>query len=39
MFNEKIFWRDGVDGDCRGGIFTRAAAGLLLLELYKFINK
>lgn len=32
MFNEKIFWRDGVDGECRGGIFTRA------IELKRFLE-
>ena len=33
MFNEKIFWKDGFDGECRGGIFTRAVDLKRFLEL------
>lgn len=33
MFNEKIFWKDGFDGECRGGIFTRTVDLKRFLEL------
>jgi hypothetical protein len=31
MFNEEVFWKDGFEGECRGGIFTRA------VDLKKFL--
>ena len=31
-FNEEIFWKDGFEGECRGGIFVRA------VELKKFME-
>ncbi len=33
MFNEEVFWKDGVGGECRGGIFTRAVDLKKFLEL------
>lgn len=24
MFNEQVFWKDGFEGECQGGIFIRA---------------
>ena len=32
MFQEQIFWKDGFEGECQGGIFTRA------VELKKFLE-
>ena len=32
MFNEQVFWKDGVDGEFRGGIFTR------VFDLKKFLE-
>ena len=32
MFNEQVFWKDGFEGECRGGIFTRA------VDLKKFME-
>jgi len=32
MFNEEVFWKDGFDGECRGGIFIRA------FDLRKFLE-
>ena len=32
MFNEEIFWKDGFEGECRGGIFTR------VVDLKKFLE-
>ena len=32
MFQYQIFWKDGFEGDCQGGIFTRA------VELKKFLE-
>ena len=32
MFNEQVFWKDGVEGEFRGGIFTRA------FDLKKFLE-
>jgi len=31
-FNEEIFWKDGFEGECKGGIFVRA------VELKKFME-
>ena len=31
-FNEEIFWKDGFEGECQGGIFVRA------VELKKFME-
>ena len=33
MFNEEVFWKDGFEGECRGGIFTRAVDLKKFLEL------
>jgi hypothetical protein len=33
MFDNKIFWKDGFAGECRGGIFTRAVDLKKFLEL------
>jgi hypothetical protein len=32
MFQYQIFWKDGFEGECQGGIFTRA------VELKKFLE-
>jgi hypothetical protein len=32
MFQDQIFWKDGFEGECQGGIFTRA------VELKKFLE-
>jgi hypothetical protein len=32
MFENNIFWKDGFEGECTGGIFTRA------VELKKFLE-
>ncbi len=36
MFNEEVFWKDGFEGECRGGIFTRAVDLKKFLELILF---
>jgi hypothetical protein len=33
MFKEQVFWKDGVDAICKGGIFIRA------FDLVKFLEK
>ena len=33
MFNEQVFWKDGFEGEGRGGIFTRAVDLKKFLEL------
>jgi len=33
MFKEQVFWKDGVDGEFKGGIFYRA------FDLVKFLEK
>ena len=33
MFKEQVFWKDGVDAICKGGIFYRA------FDLVKFLEK
>jgi hypothetical protein len=33
MFDNKIFWKDGFEGECRDGIFTRAVDLKKFLEL------
>jgi hypothetical protein len=33
MFKEQVFWKDGVDGEFKGGIFIRA------FDLVKFLEK
>jgi hypothetical protein len=33
MFNEQIFWKDGFNGECQGGIFVRAVDLKKFLEL------
>ena len=33
MFQEQIFWKDGFEGECTGGIFTRAVELKNFLEL------
>ena len=33
MFNEEVFWKDGFEGKCKGGIFTRAVDLKKFLEL------
>ena len=33
MFNEAVFWKDGFEGKCKGGIFTRAVDLKKFLEL------
>ena len=33
MFNEEVFWKDGFEGKCRGGIFVRAVDLKKFLEL------
>jgi hypothetical protein len=33
MFQEQIFWKDGFEGECQGGIFTRAVELKQFLEL------
>ncbi len=33
MFEEQVFWKDGVDGEFKGGIFIRA------FDLVKFLEK
>ena len=32
MFNEQVFWKDGFEGECQGGIFVRA------VDLKKFME-
>jgi hypothetical protein len=32
MFNEQVFWKDGFEGECQGGIFVRA------VDLKKFMD-
>ena len=32
MFEEQVFWKDGVDAICKGGIFYRA------FDLVKFLE-
>jgi len=34
MFEEKIFWKDGFDGEAKGGIFS-----FLTLEIERNLNK
>jgi hypothetical protein len=33
MFDGEVFWKDGFDGEARGGIFTRAVDLKKFLEL------
>jgi hypothetical protein len=33
MFKEQVFWKDGVDAICNGGLFYRA------FDLVKFLEK
>ena len=33
MFDEQVFWKDGFEGECTGGIFVRAFEVKKFLEL------